>query len=195
MKKILIATKNQHKLEEFKEILGRKYEILSLFDFPEIPEIEETGTTFEANALLKARTLFKATGQMTISDDSGLVVEALNGAPGIYSARYAGSKSNDADNRKLLLKNMDGVTHRNAYFECSIALIDSDSEHIFNGRLHGEIGSVEKGQNGFGYDPLFIPTNDTRSLAEYESSEKNKISHRALASQKLIDHLLAEISI
>jgi len=190
MKKLLIATKNKHKLEEFQSILGSQYSILSLFDFPEINDIEETGATFEENAIIKARTLYEMTGESTISDDSGLVVNALHGAPGVYSARYSGQNATDASNRTLLLQNMNGIDDRSAYFECCIALIGEDRTNVFAGQFTGTIGVEERGSNGFGYDPIFIPDGHQRTLAEFLPSEKNEISHRAIASKKLLDYLL-----
>lgn len=189
MKKLLIATKNQHKLNEFEVLLGARFKILSLFDFPEIEDIAETGDSFSANASIKACTLYKNTKEATIADDSGLNVNALNGAPGVYSARYAGEPSNDQANRQLLLKNMENFVDRSAYFECCIVLMDHEDEKSFTGKLHGSIGFEEKGSNGFGYDSIFIPEGYDLTLAELTEEEKNRISHRALASKLLLEAL------
>jgi len=186
MNKLLIATKNGHKLDEFKEIFGKESNVYSLFDFPDIPEIEETGHTFEENSQLKATTLFKYVKETTIADDSGLVVSSLDGAPGVYSARYSGPNANDRSNRRLLLENMVNVKDRSAYFECCIYLKSKNISRSFTGRLYGNISFEEKGINGFGYDSIFIPIGDTRTLAEYSEVEKNKISHRYLAIQELL---------
>lgn len=189
MKKLLIATKNQHKLNEFEALFGDRFKIISLFDFPEIEDISETGDSFASNASLKANTLFEFTKEATIADDSGLIVNALNGEPGIYSARYAGEPSNDAANRKLLLKNLENIEDRSAYFECCIVLKDHDDERSFTGKLYGRIGFEEKGQNGFGYDSIFIPDGYKKTLAELLEEEKNRISHRYLASKLLLESL------
>ena len=189
MKKLLIATKNVHKLEEFRAILVNQFQLLSLFDFPDIPDIEETGNTLEANALIKARALFAATVKTTISDDSGLIVNALDGQPGVYSARYAGGNSNDKANRDLLLKNLENLSDRSAYFECCIIWKDKDVEKTFTEKLYGTKAREEKGKNGFGYDSIFIPEGSDRTLAEYSESEKNGMSHRFLASRELINWL------
>ncbi len=189
MKNLLIATKNKHKLIEFIALLGDRYNIISLFDFPQIDDIPETGDTFESNASIKANTLFDFTSEATIADDSGLIVNVLNGAPGIYSARYAGMPANDSSNRQLLLKNLENVSDRSAYFECCIIFKDQDIERSFTGRLFGKIGTEEKGVNGFGYDSIFIPEGSNKTLAEYSEDEKNTISHRYLACKLLLEAL------
>lgn len=190
MKEILLATANKHKLDEFAAILGSSYLIRSLSDFKEIPDIDETGQTLEDNAGIKARTLFLYTGRPTIADDSGLIVPFLDGAPGVRSARYAGEKSNDAANRTLLLKNLGQTDQRSAFFECVIAMVSRDEDiRYFSGRLYGNISYEERGENGFGYDSIFIPEGDTRTLAEYSPEEKNAISHRKKAIEQLIGYL------
>ncbi|MBK7741507.1 MAG: RdgB/HAM1 family non-canonical purine NTP pyrophosphatase [Saprospiraceae bacterium] len=188
---ILLATANGHKLEEFSNILGKEYFIRSLKDYPELPEIEETGTSLEENAGIKAKTLASHIGNTTIADDSGLIVPVLGGDPGIHSARYAGEHGNDSANRKLLLQNLEDFHDRSAYFECVIALCNPDGDTLyFSGKLHGHIGFEEKGSNGFGYDSIFIPEGSDRSLAEFSPEEKNQISHR----RKAIDGLLAYLN-
>lgn len=193
MKEILLATANAHKLEEFSNILDKDYSIRSLKDYPELPEIDETGSTLEENAGIKAKTLASHTGSTTIADDSGLIIPALNGAPGIHSARYAGQHGNDAANRKLLLHNLENIDDRSAYFECAIVLCYPDGEtRYFSGRLHGRIGYEEKGNNGFGYDSIFIPEGSSKTLAEYSAEEKNQISHRRRAIDRLLQYLSAD---
>lgn len=187
--KLLLATKNQHKQHEMAVLLGSTFEVLSLLDFPDIGDIEETGSTFEANARLKAQTLFDITGAATIADDSGLSVNALEGQPGIYSARFAGINATDENNRKLLLSNMEHTLDRKAFFTCCIVYISSDTLKVFNGELHGSIAFGERGANGFGYDSVFIPEGSNRTLGEMDADEKNQISHRSKAVQQLIGWL------
>ena len=189
MNTLLIATANSHKLDEFKKILPKDINILSLKDFPEISDIAETGESFSENAWIKASTLFNHTGIITIADDSGLVTSALDGAPGIYSARYACEPSNDAANRKKLLNEMANKSDRNASFVCAIALVGREINSVFEGQLKGEIVQHERGHNGFGYDSIFVPIGYTVTLAEMEAHQKNKISHRYLAIQKLFSFL------
>jgi len=191
MTEVLLATGNSHKLQEFEAILGHIFRFLSLKDFPDLPDIEETGQTFTENAIIKAETLSLYTGKDAIADDSGLVVEALDGQPGVHSARYAGKHGDDAGNRKLLLDNLSGVSLRSAYFECVIARARPGQETIFfSGRLMGKIGYAEEGENGFGYDSVFIPDGYSVTLAQLSPKDKNAISHRKLA----IDQLLQSIN-
>ncbi|MDF2607685.1 MAG: XTP/dITP diphosphatase [Bacillales bacterium] len=191
---ILIATKNIGKINEFKsmfEILG--HNIKSLFDFPDIPDIEETGTTFEENAIIKARELSKITGKIVISDDSGLEVDALNGEPGVYSARYAGNFKNDEDNISLVLEKLIDVPteKRTARFVCVIAVaFPSGNIETFKGICEGIITTEKKGSEGFGYDPImYIPKLD-RTMAELTKEEKNQISHRGNALRKMLDKMI-----
>ena len=189
MNNILIATANKHKLEEFKKILPSYLNIRSLIDYPELPDIAETGTSFAANAMIKASTLHTHTGMATIADDSGLSVDALQGAPGIYSARYAGINATDAENRRKLLHNLKGKEPRSAAFFCAIALVGNQLEKIFEGTLQGVITHQEKGDYGFGYDAIFIPEGYNITLAEMEPEIKNRISHRYHAVTKLMKYL------
>lgn len=188
MKEIVIATKNKHKIEEMKAVLTPiGYTVLSLFDFDEFPEIIEDKDTFKGNAMKKAQELSDYLNKTVIADDSGLEVEALDGAPGIYSARYAGEHVSYDDNNILLLKNMENKDNRKARFVTSLCVYFRDKEPIFiEEYLHGEIARDFKGSNGFGYDPIFIVDEDKRRLAEYTMEEKNAISHRGKCLKKLI---------
>lgn len=191
MREILIATKNEHKVVEMKKMLEPLgYKVLTLHDYEEIPEIIEDSDTFKGNALKKAKTLSLHLNKDVISDDSGLQVEALNNEPGVYSARYAGENVSYADNNKKLLKNMEHKINRKARFITTMCLYRIGKEPIyFEDYLYGEIATEYKGENGFGYDPIFIVDADHRHLAEYTTSEKNKISHRGKCLKKLIDYL------
>lgn len=190
---VVLATRNIHKLEEIKDILKDvPVEIRSLQDFPEVPEIEETGHTFEENALIKAETVFNLTGHWAVGDDSGLEVDALKGAPGIYSARYAGpTKSYEANNIKLL-EELSGLpaSQRKAQFRCAAAIVGPDTRKVVHGILRGMITFEPRGSAGFGYDPLFIPEGYEQTLAELGEEIKNKISHRARAFQQVGEFLL-----
>jgi len=188
MKEIVIATKNKHKIEEMKQVLEPiGYQVLSLFDFDEFPEIIEDQDSFQGNAMKKAKKLSDYLSKTVIADDSGLEVEALDGAPGIYSARYAGETVTYDDNNRLLLKNMEQVKNRTARFVTSLCVYFRDKDPIFiEEYLYGSIAYDYKGQNGFGYDPIFTVKADGRRLAEYSMDEKNKISHRGKCLKKLI---------
>lgn len=189
--KLLIATKNKGKAAEFEKLLSpHGYEIKTLLDFPEIGEIVENGNTFESNALIKAKALYDATGIACIADDSGLCVDALDGAPGLLSARYAGEKATDDANIDLLLENMKDCEDRNAKFVCAICHYDGKDQEIFMGECHGKIGYERQGDNGFGYDPIFIYENG-KTFAQMTSEEKNEISHRARAIKKTVWFLQA----
>ncbi|NLJ71621.1 MAG: XTP/dITP diphosphatase [Syntrophomonadaceae bacterium] len=190
MRKLLMATRNKGKLKELTELvapLGIK--VLSLDDVEAIPEIIEDGDTFTENAIKKARETSKYTGYICLADDSGLVVEALNGLPGIYSARFAGEEADDEANNRKLLALMQNIkeSKRTAYFVSVIALCDTGGNCItVEGKCSGSIALKAKGRTGFGYDPLFIPSGHSRSFAEFSGEEKNKISHRGQALNKAI---------
>ena len=194
MKEIVIATKNPNKVTEMTNLLEPLgYEVKTLYDYPEIGPIEETGDTFKENALIKAKTLAQHTGTMCIADDSGLEVFALDKAPGVYSARYAGDNATYDNNNKKLLKEMKRKTDRKARFVTVICLYEEGQEPLFfESTLNGEIAKEFKGLNGFGYDPLFIVKGTDKHLAEYSLQEKNEFSHRAKALKKLIDYLKDE---
>lgn len=185
MKKFVFATNNAHKLEEVKAIVGAKIEILSLKDIGCQADIPETADTLEGNALLKARFIYKTYHLDCFADDTGLEVEALNGAPGVYSARYAGDAHNSEANMRKLLQELEGVENRRARFRTAFALILNGKEHLFEGIVNGHITPVRHGTSGFGYDPVFVPDGYTQTFAEMGDALKNKISHRAIGAQKL----------
>ena len=188
--KIFLATGNKHKIKEIEKIFKMdNVEILSINDGIEIPEVEEDGTTFEENSKKKALEIAKFTNMITIADDSGLCVDALNGAPGVYSARYAGEHGNDLDNNKKLVKELQGIENRKARFVCVITLAKPTGEtYSFRGEVEGDIIDVPQGTEGFGYDPHFFMKEYGKTLAEIPEI-KNKISHRARALEKLKENL------
>lgn len=181
--KLLIATRNRHKLTEIRAILGSdRLELLAADDIPGLPEVVEDGSTFPDNAAKKARQLCDASGLWTLGDDSGLEVDALQGAPGVFSARYAGRHGDDAANNRKLLKDLEGVADRGAQFRCAMALASPDGrlwhvEGICRGRILNEV----RGAGGFGYDPLFVPEGHSATFAELAGKDKNRISHRGRA--------------
>lgn len=186
--KLVVATKNAHKLIEFKRILEPLgYEVLSQADVSLDIDVEETGTTFEENSMLKAEAIFKATGLITIADDSGLEVDYLNGEPGIYSARYGGGNRNDRERCELLLENLAGVPkeERTARFVSVISMVFSDTDkRSWRGECEGFIGFDFVGDNGFGYDPIFM-VSDTESFATLDGVKKDAVSHRGNALRKM----------
>ncbi len=184
MKKIFIASKNKGKINEIRSyLMGMNYEVFSLLDTPEIPDIEETGSTFEENALLKAKFVFNIVKIPVLADDSGLEVDFLKGAPGIYSARYSGENASDMNNNDKLLKELEDVdfNQRTAAFKCVMCLYDGLNERYFDGVCEGNIISYQKGEKGFGYDPLFMPKGYSMTFAELGLDIKNKMSHRGKA--------------
>lgn len=185
MKKFVFATNNTHKLEEVEAIIGTKIEIFSLKDIGCQADIPETADTLEGNALQKARFVYEKYHKDCFADDTGLEVEALNGAPGVYSARYAGDAHNSEANMRKLLHELEGVENRRARFRTVFALILNGKEHLFEGIVNGHIATVRRGTSGFGYDPIFIPDGYTQTFAEMGDELKNKISHRAIGVQKL----------
>lgn len=185
---ILVATHNLHKKEEIQQILGSDYLVTSLSDYNLNEEIVEDGNTFQENALIKAKYCFEKTGKPSVGDDSGLVVEALNGRPGIYSARYAGNH-NFKKNIEKVLAEMKDEPNRRAYFITMLCFKDQDGEHYFEGRVYGNITQEVFGEEGFGYDPIFIPDDYNMTFAEMLPEEKNKISHRSEALKKFLDYL------
>ena len=190
MEIIVLASNNKHKLKEFKEIL-KNYNVLSLNDIEFYNEIEENGTSFEENALIKAKTIHKfLKGKdleyIVIADDSGLCVDSLNGEPGIYSARYAGEHGNDEDNRRKLLKELEGKD-RNAYFVCMIVVYYSNNKYkTFEGRTYGKITTEEIGKKDFGYDCIFYSDDLNKTFGEATEEEKNRVSHRGRAIEKML---------
>lgn len=189
--KLVIASNNSHKVYEIKQILSGKFdEILSLREAGVDHETIEDGMTFMENALKKAREIAEICGHVVLADDSGLCVNALDGAPGIFSARYAGGGKNhstDKENNDFLLKNLAGVDERSAYFICTMALVYPDGREVCaEGYMHGKIIDTPRGNCGFGYDPLFVPTGEVRTVAEMTDGEKNAISHRSMALKNLL---------
>ncbi len=187
--KIVFATNNSHKLEEVREIFSGKAEVLSLADIACFEEIEETSPTIEGNSRQKARYVYEHYGVDCFSDDTGLEVDALNGAPGVYSARYAGYPADSARNCAKLLQELSGCTNRHARFRTVITLILQGEEHQFEGIVEGTIGNEERGEHGFGYDALFIPDGFTETFAQIGEKEKNKISHRSKALAALWEYI------
>ncbi|MCF2532322.1 RdgB/HAM1 family non-canonical purine NTP pyrophosphatase [Yinghuangia soli] len=191
MSRLVLATRNAHKVTELRQILstaGLDVELVGADAYPEIPDVPETGLTFAANALLKAHALAKATGLPAVADDSGLCVEALNGMPGIFSARWAGRHGDDKANLDLLLAQVSdiAVEHRAAYFACAAALALPDgTERVVEGRLNGTLTFAPRGTGGFGYDPVLQVDGDSRTTAELTPDEKNAISHRGKAFRAL----------
>lgn len=190
MEELVIATNNKHKVEEIQRVLGGKIELISLKDLGCREEIPEDGTTLKENAYQKAKYVWDKYKKNCFADDTGLMVEALDGAPGVYSARYAGEHCSFDDNIDLLLENMEGKTNRNAYFATVICLIQDGEPVYFEGKCEGCILTERYGRGGFGYDPIFMPKGYGESFAEISMEEKNKISHRGKATEKLIKHLL-----
>lgn len=185
---ILVATHNVHKKEEIQQILGSDYIVTSLSDYGLNDEIVEDGDSFAANALIKAKYCFEKTGKPSLGDDSGLVVEALDGRPGIFSARYAGDHDFKKNIAKVL-EEMDGKINRRAYFITVLCLKDERGEHYFEGRVYGNLTTEVFGEEGFGYDPIFTPDDQNFTFAEMSPDEKNKISHRSEALKKFLDFL------
>ena len=183
--KILFATNNAHKLAEVQAVLGDAYTLVTPRDCGVTEEIPEEQETLEGNASQKAHYLHDRTGLDCFADDTGLEVEALGGAPGVHSARYATDGHDFAANNRLLLKNLEGVQNRRARFRTVISLILNGEEHLFDGRVEGRILDRETGHEGFGFDPLFVPDGCERSFAEMSAEEKNAVSHRGRAVRKL----------
>ena len=192
MKKLVFASNNAHKLSEIRAILGDRIEIISLSDLQCHDEIPETADTLEGNALIKARYVWEHYGLYCFADDTGLEVEALGGAPGVYSARFAGEHASFEDNVSLLLEHLSGVAEpRRARFRTVVALIDEYGTHFFEGSVDGEITLERSGNHGFGYDPIFRPEGREETFAQLTEQEKNSMSHRGRAVQKLVRYLQA----
>ena len=186
---LVFATNNKHKVREISDLLDSNFRILGLADLNITEDIPEEAETLEENALFKARYVHEKTGKNVFADDTGLEVEALGGAPGVYSARYAGENKSFDDNIEKLLCEMNGADDRSARFRTVIALILDGTEYLFEGTVEGEITGERRGNGGFGYDPVFLATGYDRTFAEIPLSEKNKISHRAKAMRQLLDFL------
>ena len=187
--KLVFATNNKHKLQEVRDIVGDRVEVLSLGDIDCHDDIPETADTLQGNALIKARHIYEKYGYNCFADDTGLEVEALGGEPGVYSARYAGEECNSEANMLKLLQNLTCENNRNAQFRTVIALIINGEEKLFNGIVKGTISNEKRGDSGFGYDPIFIPEGYTESFAQMSGEMKNSISHRYRATKQLSDYL------
>ena len=192
MQKLLVATGNSHKTDEIRAILGAGYVVSDLKAHPELPEVEETGSTFLENATLKAVEISKQVEGLILSDDSGLEVDALGGEPGVYSSRYAGEAGNDAANNKKLLHELQGKDNRKARFRCVMVLAqDGEVLTSFDGAVEGRMLSELHGEGGFGYDPLFVPDGYDQTFSQLSEGIKNQLSHRAVAMQKVVAWLAA----
>ncbi len=187
--KILFATNNAHKLAEVRAVLGEDFTLVTPRDCGVTEEVPETQPTLEGNAAQKARYLYERTGCDCFADATGLEVEALGGAPGVHSARYATDGHDFAANNRLLLRNLEGAANRRARFRTVICLILGGEEHFFEGIVEGRIAEHESGTEGFGYDPLFVPDGSDRSFARMNAEEKNALSHRGRAVRRLADYL------
>lgn len=189
MRKLIFATNNAHKLGEVQALLGDAFTLVTLRECGITEDIPETADTLEGNALQKARYVYEKTGLECFADDTGLEVDALGGAPGVHSARYATDGHDFAANNRLLLKNLEGITDRTARFRTVIALILDGVEYTFEGRVEGTIATAESGSEGFGYDPLFVPSGEIITFAQMSAEAKNAISHRGRAVAKLVNFL------
>lgn len=197
MSSIVIATHNEGKAKEFEALFSQfQIKVKTLKDYPELGEIEETGTTFEENAKIKAETIANALGKIVIADDSGLMVDALDGRPGVYSARYAGEDKSDQKNNEKLLQELQGVeeSKRTARFYCALAVATPLEEtNLVSGTCEGRITSEPAGENGFGYDPIFFVESLGKTMAQLTKDEKNKISHRANAIRNLEEFIKTKV--
>lgn len=189
IKQIIFATNNAHKLSEVQAVLGDRFRLVTLAECGITEEIPEDAPTLEGNALRKARYVHERTGVDCFADDTGLEVDALDGAPGVHSARYATDGHDFAANNRLLLRNLAGAADRSAHFRTVIALILDGREYLFEGRVNGRIAESEAGCGGFGYDPLFVPEGFDKTFAEMGADEKNAISHRGRAVRRLVEFL------
>jgi XTP/dITP diphosphohydrolase len=187
---LVFASNNEHKIREIKSLLGNSFKLLSLHDINIHEDIPEKEPSIEGNALSKARFVFNATGMNVFADDTGLEVAVLNGLPGVHSARFAGEDKDSSANIEKVLTMLGKTVKREARFRTVIALILEGKEHLFEGVVTGTIIAGKKGKEGFGYDPIFVPDGKTRTFAEMELSEKNTVSHRARAFEKLKNFLL-----
>lgn len=192
MRKLVFATNNAHKLAEVRAILEPEFEIISLSELGCTDDIPETANTLEGNALLKAQYIQQKFGVDCFADDTGLEIDALGGEPGVYSARYAGEGNNACENMCKVLRLLGDNPNRKACFRTVIALLQGEKQILFEGRIDGDIATNPRGNSGFGYDPIFVPEGYLVSFAELSSEEKNRISHRALAVEKLVEHLKSE---
>ena len=191
--RLIIATRNAHKTAEIREVIGHRYQVLDVTTFPECPKIKETGTTFLENARLKALGISAVLGGWVLSDDSGLEVDALGGEPGVWSSSYGGEEGNHALNNQRLIREMQGQTLRSARFRCTMVLARDGREVAhFSGTVEGCIIDQARGNEGFGYDPLFIPEDHERTFGELGAEVKNGLSHRARALRQVVQYLEAQ---
>ena len=189
--KLVFATHNPGKLQEVRELLAPDYEVIGLFELGDHEDIEETALTLEGNAWIKARTVWQKHGLSCFSDDTGLEIEALDGAPGVFSARFAGPDKDPQANMDKVLDELKGQGNRKARFRTAVALVLNGEEFLFEGTVNGEITTVQSGAKGFGYDPIFSPNGYDTTFAEMDGPTKNAISHRGLAIKKLVAFLKA----
>jgi XTP/dITP diphosphohydrolase len=189
MIELVFATNNQHKLNELSKIAGEKFHLLSLKDINCNDDIPETADTLEGNAALKAQFIWKKYKMNCFADDTGLEIDALNGRPGVYSARYAGEDQNPEANLTKVLEELKEITNRKARFRTVICLILDGKEHYFEGVVNGSLLSKRQGKEGFGYDPIFVPDGHNKTFAEMDMAVKNRISHRGLATERLLNFL------
>lgn len=187
--KLLFATNNEHKIKEIQKLVGDKHDILFLKDVNIQEDIPENQPTIEGNASEKSNFIYKKTQINCFADDTGLEIEALNNEPGVLSARYAGNSKDSKANMKKVLENLQGITNRKARFKTIISLIINDKEYLFEGIINGKIIEIPRGKDGFGYDPIFLPDGYEQTFAEMPLELKNEISHRGLATKKLIEFL------
>ncbi|WP_343636941.1 RdgB/HAM1 family non-canonical purine NTP pyrophosphatase [Fluviicola sp.] len=187
--KLLFASSNEHKIAEIKAILPHGFQLISLKEIQFYDEIPETADTIEGNAIQKATFLAEKMHIPCFADDTGLIIPGLNGEPGVFSARYAGPQRNSEDNMNLVLEKLNGQSDRNAHFSTVIALYINHKVHVFEGKIDGSIGTEKRGTNGFGYDPIFTPHGTDKTFAEMSPDEKNGMSHRARALEKMMVYL------
>lgn len=187
---LILATTNTHKLAEIRKMMPDGFKISSLTDVNFNEQIIEDGASFEENALIKARAVYRYTGKNSFADDSGLIVDALDGEPGIYSARYAGPDADDGENLRLVLSRMRGKENRKARFVAAIALIINGQEHVFKGVVEGRLANEAAGSNGFGYDPAFIPAGFEQTFGQLPPEVKQELSHRARAVEQMNQFLM-----
>ena len=199
MSVLLLATRNAKKLSELQRILAPEVpdlRVIGLDDVPPYPDVAETGATFDENALIKARAGYQHTGLLSVADDSGLTVEALNGMPGVLSARWAGAHGDDGANLRLVLDQLRDTpdARLKAAFVCAVALVGEQCERVVRGRMDGRLARTPRGSNGFGYDPIFVPDGFDVTSAELASEEKDAISHRGKALRELVPHVRARLA-
>jgi XTP/dITP diphosphohydrolase len=194
MQRLVLATNNRHKVAELSLMLGQPFKIVTLHEAGIVEELAEDADTLEGNSLQKANYVYAKTKLASIADDTGLEVDALHGAPGVFSARYAGPQRNANDNIKLLLQNLEGIQNRKAHFRTVITLVCAAGHFAFEGIVEGEILREPIGEGGFGYDPVFLPMGFSKTFAELTLEEKNKVSHRARATEKLLNFLRGNLT-